>query len=100
MYLSDPWRGVFNAIDPDSIYLIQELRQSGEPVRIRRVKADQSASDLHECEIAMSAEHLRVRRMRGTDMRTLIVELAHAHGDVPMGFLGSDIKKQIPDPGV
>ena len=98
--MPEPWKGVFNAIDPESIYLIQEISQSGEPVRVRRVKADQPAKDLHESEIAMSAERLRIRRVRGTDLRALVVHLAETHGVFPMGIAGCDFKTDISETGI
>lgn len=84
-YLPDAYRELYKRIDHRDLYLIAECGTT--PVRIRRVPYDTKAHTLHEIEHEFAtSEALKMRRVSGRDLRSLLLCLGRAHNDLANGF--------------
>jgi hypothetical protein len=79
--IPEPYRGMIRTIEPDDIYLVHTA-SSGEPIRVRRIAATETASRAHDIEASFRGASpgltTNVVRYKGRNLRTLILELAKA----------------------
>jgi hypothetical protein len=76
--LPEPYRGMFQSIDPDDIYVIWEL-PNGQVSSLVRVPSKAKASELEHYQ-SQVVQCSKMRTVRGVAIRSLILQLCNVDG--------------------
>lgn len=81
IWIPEPYRSLIREINPEDVYVLGELRGTGEVVVMKRLKEGESATKLHGTQAAIANnKDFDSRTLSGGAIRAFILELARANG--------------------